>query len=175
MAIFLELFTERRFHLQLKFPHFVHNEHYEEATCGSRRLYKLKPILDHLNDRFRSVYTPEYEVSVDESLMTWKGWLSWKVYIPSKRSRFAIKPFELCEAKSAYVWNFIIYIGQDTAFDNSVGNEPHGSIALELITPFSIRATMWPLTIGFQALICIVSYTANRLTPWEHCIKIGSV
>jgi hypothetical protein len=50
----------------------------------SRRLYKLKPILDYLNDRFRSVYTPECEVSVDELLMMWKGQLSWKAYNPSK-------------------------------------------------------------------------------------------
>jgi hypothetical protein len=28
-------------------------------------LYKLKPILDHLNVKFRSVYTPECDVSVD--------------------------------------------------------------------------------------------------------------
>jgi hypothetical protein len=39
-------------------------------------------------------------VSVDESLMIWKGCLLWKVYIPSKSARFSIKSFELCEAKS---------------------------------------------------------------------------
>jgi hypothetical protein len=84
VLIFLALFAERRFHLLLKFLHFIDNEHYEEATCSSRRLYKLKPIPDHLSDRFRSVITSECEVSMDESLVTWKGQLSWKVYIPSK-------------------------------------------------------------------------------------------
>jgi hypothetical protein len=34
-----------------------------------------------------------------------------KVYIPSKRARFGIKSFELCEAKSVYVRNYIIYTG----------------------------------------------------------------
>jgi hypothetical protein len=111
ISVFLELFTERRFHLLLKF-HFVDNGHYEETTCSSRRLYKLKPILDYLSDSFRSVYTPECEVSVDQSLMMWKAQLSWKAYIPSKRARFRIKSFELCEAKSGYVWNFIIYVGR---------------------------------------------------------------
>jgi hypothetical protein len=72
----------RRFHLLLKFLHFIDNDHYEEVACDSRRLYKLK--LDHINDSFRSVYTLECEVSVDESLMMWNGWLSWKVYIPPK-------------------------------------------------------------------------------------------
>jgi hypothetical protein len=86
---------------------------------------------------FRIVYTPECEVSVDESLMMWKGRLSWKKYIPSKWDRFGITSlFELCEAKFCYVWNFIIYIGLDTAFDDYLGNEPHGSkVLLELMAP----------------------------------------
>jgi hypothetical protein len=106
----LELFSERKFHLLLKFFHFVGNESYDEATCGSERLYKLKHILDHLNAKFISVYTPESDVSVNES------WMMWKVYVPSKHPRFGIKSFELCEAKSGYVWNFIIYTEQDTLF-----------------------------------------------------------
>jgi hypothetical protein len=51
----------------------------------------------------------------------------WKVYIPSKHARFGIKSFELCEAKSAYAWKFVIYIGQDTIFDESLKNMPYGS------------------------------------------------
>jgi hypothetical protein len=34
---------------------FIDNESYDEATYSSRRLYKLKPILDHLNAKFKSV------------------------------------------------------------------------------------------------------------------------
>jgi hypothetical protein len=97
---------------------FFDNESYDGAICGSNRLYKLKPIQDHLNAKFRSVHTPECDVSVDESLMMWKGRLSWKVYIPSKCARFGIKSFELCKAKSGCVWNFI-YNGQDTVFTES--------------------------------------------------------
>jgi hypothetical protein len=55
------------------------------------RDYKFKPILDHLNVKFRSVYTPQCDVPLDESLRMWKRRLSWKVYIPSKRARFDIK------------------------------------------------------------------------------------
>jgi hypothetical protein len=42
----------------------------------------------------------------------------------------------LCEAKSGYVWNFIIYTGQDTVFDEFLKNEPNGSkLILQLIAP----------------------------------------
>jgi hypothetical protein len=64
--IFLELLSERMFHLLLKFLHIVDNESYDEATCSSQTLYKLNPMLDHLNAKFTSVYAPECDVSVDE-------------------------------------------------------------------------------------------------------------
>jgi hypothetical protein len=77
------------------FLHLVDSECYEEVTCGSRRLYKLKPILDHLSDRFRNVYIPECEMSVDELPIMWKVLLSWKIYIPAKWAEFGMKSFEL--------------------------------------------------------------------------------
>jgi hypothetical protein len=42
--------------------------------------------LNHLKAKFRRVYTLECDVSIDESVMMWKGRLSWKVYIPSKHA-----------------------------------------------------------------------------------------
>jgi hypothetical protein len=72
----------------LKVLYLVDNEGYDEATCGSKRLYKLKLILGALNTKFLSVCMPECDVSVDESLMVGKGCLSWKVCIPSKCARF---------------------------------------------------------------------------------------
>jgi hypothetical protein len=92
----LDLFTER-FHSLLNFIYFVENESYNEATCGSKRLHKLKSVLDHLNEIFKSAYSPGSDVSVDECLMMWKGRLSWKEYIPSKPARSGIKSFELHE------------------------------------------------------------------------------
>jgi hypothetical protein len=129
----LELFSKRRFHLLLKFLHFFNSESYDEATYNSKRLYKLKPILDHLNAEFRSVCTPECDVSVGESLMMWKGRLSWKAHIPSKGASFGIKSFELCEAKSGYVWNLFIYIGHGIC-QLSCSNVFEGIIILVLIS-----------------------------------------
>lgn len=67
----MDLFSER-FHLLQKSHHFVDNESYDEDTCGSKRLYKLKLILDHLNVKFRSEYIAQCEVSVDVSLRMWR-------------------------------------------------------------------------------------------------------
>ena len=136
--IFLELFTEKRFHLLLKFLHFVDNEAYDENTSSSRRLYKLKPILDHLNEKCPTVYTPKCDVSVDESLMMWKGHFAWKIYVPTKHVRFGIKSFKLSEVEPGYVWNFIAYVEKETTFDEDVKDETYygSKVVLDLVAPF---------------------------------------
>jgi Transposase IS4/DDE_Tnp_1-like zinc-ribbon len=71
-----------------------------------------------LINNFQRVYVPDREISIDESLLKYKGRLSWKQYIASKRARFGVKFFTLCESKSGYIWNSIIYTGKDTLIDN---------------------------------------------------------
>jgi hypothetical protein len=66
----------------------------------------------------------------------WKVHLSWKVYILFKHARFGVESFELCEAKTTYVWNSVIYTGQDTPFDDTLKSEPYGSkVVLDLTGP----------------------------------------
>ena len=69
-----------------------------------------------LINQFKSVYIPNENVSIDESLIAHKGFLGWKQYIPSKRARFGIKLFQLCESDSGYIWNSLIYTGKGTTF-----------------------------------------------------------
>ena len=57
-------------------------------------------------------HMPEQNISVDESRMLFKGRLLMKQYIPLKRARFGIKIFFVCESKSGYAWDFLIYAGQ---------------------------------------------------------------
>ncbi|XP_067943308.1 uncharacterized protein [Watersipora subatra] len=52
-------------------------------------------------------------ISLDESLLAWKGRLGFKQYIPSKRSRFGIEIFALCDAVSGYVHKLSVYIGDE--------------------------------------------------------------
>ncbi|GBM36665.1 PiggyBac transposable element-derived protein 4 [Araneus ventricosus] len=69
-----------------------------------------------LMQRFQSTYIPKQDISIDESLIGYKGRLGWKKYIPTKRSRFGVKLFQLRESESGYIWNSIIYTGKGTTF-----------------------------------------------------------
>ena len=87
-----------------------------------------------MKKRFSEVYQPERDMAVDESLLLWKGRLGWKQYIPTKRARFGIKSFEICESVSGYIWNFFIYIGKDTIYDESINESiPMGSKVVQTL------------------------------------------
>ncbi|CAH1957172.1 unnamed protein product [Acanthoscelides obtectus] len=120
---FVKTMREYRFRLIHKFIHFADNN-FLDNDPHVRKLYKIKPIIDHLQNKFRSVYIPGKNISVDESLMGWKGRLSWKQYIPSKRKRFGIKFYMLCESSTGYVYNFFVYTGADTNYGHKYIEQP---------------------------------------------------
>lgn len=80
----------------------------KKVTEGNR-LQEIKSISDRLSLNFRKNYLPNEHVCIDESLMLWKGQLGCKKYTSTKRLKFGIKSYELCESRSGYVWNFLMY------------------------------------------------------------------
>jgi len=106
---FYEIMSENRFALLCKFLHFADNLSFDNTS--NKKTYKIKPIIDNLSEKFKSFYVCEREICVDESLLLWKGNLSWKQYIPTKRARYRMKLFILSESQSGYVQNIILYTG----------------------------------------------------------------
>ena len=90
----------------MQFLHFSDNT----QANPEDKLCKVRPLLDLLLDRFRNVYIPDKVVSVDEDLIAWHGRLQIRQFIQSKRARFGIKIFALCET-SGYMFNFTVYVG----------------------------------------------------------------
>lgn len=90
--IFTQIFTRHRFLSILKFLHF-HDDQQRQIVY---RLHKIKPVLDHLRKKFKLYMKPNKNLCIDESMLAWKGRLNFKRYIPSKRHRFGVKIFVLC-------------------------------------------------------------------------------
>jgi hypothetical protein len=96
--------------LLLRLLHFSDNKNPREGD----RLYKIKPIIDHLRTKFSQMFSPFQDLCIDESLTLFKGRLLFKQYIPSKRHRFGIKTFVICDCETGYVLDFIVYTGATT-------------------------------------------------------------
>ena len=88
--IFNQVMRRDRFLLLLTFLHFADNDPDRD------KLYKLRSIINMIKDRCCRVYLPGKCLSMDESLVLFKGRLSFKQYVSSKRARFGIKLYQLC-------------------------------------------------------------------------------
>lgn len=133
---FLECMTGKRFETIKQFLHFSNNDEFDPANHPCPKLNKIWPIYEELNRKFHESITPEKLVTIDESLLLYKGRLGWVQYIPLKRSRFGIKTFLLCESKSGYVYNFIIYTGKNTVLDREFSDLPMSSqVVMTLMKP----------------------------------------
>ena len=85
-----------------------------------------------LIQRFQSAYRPGQCIVVDESLMLFKGRLSWKQFIRTKRARFGVKNFELCDSETGYLFNLKIYCGKIDVKKNSSCFGKSGDVVIEL-------------------------------------------
>ena len=76
------------------------------------RLHKIRPLLEHLVERWKAAYHPDREVSVDESIIAFKGRSSMVVYKPNKPHKWGLNMWVLAEAKSGYAYNMELYTGK---------------------------------------------------------------
>ena len=119
MPIFEETMPYDRFESISRFLHFSNNETAERGD----RLSKIKNVVTYLNDKFQKMYKADENLSLDESLIKFRGRLSYVQFIPKKRARFGIKFYKLCESKSGYCLAFQIYRGQDKKNEETPASE----------------------------------------------------
>lgn len=116
--------------------YFSDNEAYDPNTHPSPKLNKIWSVFENINKKCSSLYIPERDVTLDESLMLYKGRLSWRQYLPLKRARFGVKYFCLCESKSGYLFSSIIYTGKGTIISPQFQNLSISSqIVMALMEP----------------------------------------
>jgi len=78
--IFGELMTRDRYFKLLQMLHFT-----DDVSRTNDRLYKIRNV-EILPKAFNESFQPYQRLCIDESLLLYKGRLSFKQYIPSKRS-----------------------------------------------------------------------------------------
>ena len=115
--------------------------HLRDTSNAQRRdqpgydpLFKVRLLLNLLSEKFRTVYIPGQNLSVDEAMIGFKGRVHFRQYMPAKPTKWGIKVWEVCESETAYCANFDIYTGK-----KQNGNRPHGlgyDVVWSLTEPF---------------------------------------
>ena len=118
---FTQRFNRDRFQLLLKFLHFANNDNLPAVDHPDHKTYKIKHVFDQLNAKFLKNYMPHEDVSIDESMVGYRGKTPHlRQYMPNKHhARFGIKLWAVCDASTQYTKHMEIYKGAHAAADNT--------------------------------------------------------
>jgi hypothetical protein len=94
----------------------------KEVIKGYNPLFKIQPLLDIIEPLCERYYQPGQSLSVDESMIKFKGRIYFRQYMPAKPTKWGFKKFVLCDSKTGYALRHIIYTGrQDFIREQNVG------------------------------------------------------
>lgn len=111
---FSEVFSRNRFQNILRFLHC--NDNTQAAPRGSPNYdagFKIRPIFDILNHTFHTKYNLARDLTVDESMVGFKGRTNLVQYMPGKKShRWGAKLFVLAESDTGFTSQVMLYAGK---------------------------------------------------------------
>ncbi|XP_045474894.1 piggyBac transposable element-derived protein 4-like [Harmonia axyridis] len=106
----------KRFLAILRHIHLNDNEKCpKKGTSNFDKLYKLRPLIEHLNEKFRDLFSPSRELSIDESMVGFKGRSGLKQYMPMKPVKRGFKIWVMTCARTGYMLSFKVYEGKDSS------------------------------------------------------------
>ena len=98
--LFSSVMSRDRFLSILKFIHLndssLQKKHGEE---GYDRLFKIRPLLEHMSAVFPLYYQPNQHLSIDEMMTGTRCRISFLQYLPKKPTKWGIKVWVFSEAK----------------------------------------------------------------------------
>jgi hypothetical protein len=86
--------------------HFSDNS---QQTQDSVSLFKIWPMYEYFVRKFKSVYSPKQELSLDEAMIPWRGRLRFRTYNPGNITKYGVLVRMVCEAVLGYICNMEIY------------------------------------------------------------------
>lgn len=101
------IMSRNRFELLLRFWHFDN----DAQNNDSDKIFKIKILVDSLNDIFSNLKEPAEKLAIDETIIPFRGRLGFSQYIPNKRHKYGIKLFKVCDPE-AYTYRISIYQGK---------------------------------------------------------------
>lgn len=138
--IFGKAMPRDRYTLLLRMLHFSD----PNTQILGDKLHKIRILIEHCREIFKKTMMPHENLCIDESIVVFKGRLLFKQYIPSKRHRFGIKMFVLCDVMTGYILDFIIYCGEGTDIVDEQGLGISGAVVTTLMKDYFGKGhTMW--------------------------------
>ncbi|KAJ6646992.1 PiggyBac transposable element-derived protein 4 [Pseudolycoriella hygida] len=139
--IFPATMSGRRFQILLRT--FCCHMPMTKAEVDSSKLSRVTPLLQKLLKSFNEAFVPYKELSLDESLLLWRGRLSFRQFIKDKAAKYGNKFYEL--SSDGYVLNAIIYQGKnESELDDKTSKT--AKIVFQLMQPYLDKVIIYTWT-----------------------------
>ena len=112
---FAKVMSRDRYMLLSAFFHLSDSTTYiPRGQQGYDPLHKVRRLLDIVDPLYLFHYLPSKCLSIDESMVGFKGRIHFRQYMPAKPTKWGLKQFVLCDSRSGYQIKSIIYTGKDS-------------------------------------------------------------
>ncbi|CAG5059230.1 unnamed protein product [Parnassius apollo] len=125
------------------FPYVMSQRRFEQilrclyaSDLNAKGSAKISSFIDNMCQIFQNCYKPEKELSLDESLLLFRGRLKFRQYMKGKKARYGIKFYELTTAEG-FVLNIIMYTGKTD--DPSDKGKKTENLVLRLMRPYMLK------------------------------------
>ena len=92
---------------------YLHIQNNDEQPEEPDKLWKIRWYLNFLDDKFSTLYLPYGNVTIDESMVKFKGRLSFRQYLPAKPIKWGVKIWAMSESDTGYLHKFQVYTGKE--------------------------------------------------------------
>ena len=79
------------------------------------RIQRASNFLEYINSRFSDYFIPGENICVDESVVKFKGKISFITYNPNKPTKWGIRIYVLADSETGYVYSILPYYGSITS------------------------------------------------------------
>ena len=111
-----KVMSGRKFFSILRYLHCCPVENQDRTAADYDPSYKVAEVRDYLEDRYRRLFVPGQQLSLDETLIRAFGRIKFKVRIVTKAARYGIKIYVITDAATAFVLRVLIYTGKSTYY-----------------------------------------------------------
>ena len=121
------IMSRNRFQILLRFIHFPDSSNDDRVE----RSRKFISILTMLQTKFCEAYKPGTKMTLDETMIPFRGRLSFLQYLPCKSHKYGIKMFRLCNT-DGYTFRMQVYTGKAVGKSRNLPSD----IVMKLAEPY---------------------------------------
>ena len=147
------------------------NEGVPRTSPNYDPIWRVRFVVDHLNNRFRDCYQPTKNICVDEVMVPFKGRVAFRQYMKAKPHKWGVKLWALAESESGYVVSFDVYTGKTDRTQTSLST----GVVLLLLTRSRLTGQGYHLYMdNFYTSVDLLSKLwENHSTPACGTVRLG--